>query len=164
MKVEIIKIANHLKMKLGIRPSGEEGDGFIDPDAVIKADQLIEERCQDCKSSIASFLKDLNIVWDKMRDMSKGQDRNVLSEKLFTQSHEIKDIAAMCGYKLIADFAESLRDYIQETELSVEAQRVIIQAHIDAITVAHKKELKEDGGPAAEELKALIKVAIEKYS
>lgn len=164
MKVEVIKIANRLKQKLGVRPAQDEGDGFIDPEAVAQADKLIEEMCKDCVSSIAAFLKELNKIWDNMKDMSKGEERELLSEKLFMQSHEIKDIAAMCGYHLIADFAESLRDYIHETELSIEAQRVIIQAHIDAITVAHKQGLKEDGGPAAKELQDLIKIAIDKYS
>ncbi|MEM7680185.1 MAG: Hpt domain-containing protein [Pseudomonadota bacterium] len=164
MKVEIIKIANQLKKKLGIRPSIDGGEGFIDPEAVVQADRLIEEMCKDCSSSISGFLKELNKIWADMRNMNKSDERQILADRLFTQAHEIKDIAAMCGYDLIADFAESLRDYISETELSVEAQRVIIQAHIDAITVAHKKGLKDDGVPAAEELKALIKVAIEKYS
>ena len=69
-----------------------------------------------------------------------------------------------CSSSLIAYFAESLRDYIAQTQLSLDAQRVIIQAHLDAMQAAHHRNLKENGGSVAEELKAAVKKAIEKYS
>ena len=90
--------------------------------------------------------------------------RQEKSEEIFTLSHEIKDIASLCGYALTAHFAESLRDYIAETALNLKNQKVIIQAHIDALTIVHKQNIKEDGGPAAEELKKMVKIAIEKYN
>ena len=164
MGIEIIKLPNALKKKMGIKVSESTDSGRIDSDAIAEADRLIDDLCKDCTNSIDQFLKVLVKNWADVQDAAQGEERDLLSQELFIQAHEIKDIAAMCGFALISDFAESLRDYIDETELSVEAQRVIIQAHIDAIAVAHKKGLKEDGGPAADELKALIKVAIDKYS
>ncbi len=164
IKVEIFKIANRLKQKLGIRPSGFSADGHIDASAIEEADRLIEVLCQECPSSIGGFLHDLSDKWSKMKTMDDGPERQEIGREVFTISHEIKDISAMCGYDLIAHFAESLRDYVDQTELSLDAQRIIIQAHIDAITVAHKQSLKESGGDMAEELKKLVKIAIDKYS
>jgi hypothetical protein len=44
------------------------------------------------------------------------------------------------------------------------AQVVIIQAHLDAIMVVHHKGYKKDAGTATEELKAMVKKAIDQYS
>ncbi|MCB1531942.1 MAG: hypothetical protein KDJ35_03635 [Alphaproteobacteria bacterium] len=162
-KVEIIKLTNHLKRKLGMDPQ-DVAEGEIANEAIMEADRLIEELCSECHSSIGGFLKALGEKWSEMREI--GEDtpqRRALSEEIFTLSHEIKDIGSMCGYNLIAHFAESLRDYIEETELNLEAQKVIIQAHYDAMNLAHKNDVKDDDGPVASELKQLVKVAIKKY-
>lgn len=164
IEVEIFKIANSLKNKLVKRPADMAQEGHIDPSAIEEADRLIEALCKECPRSVGGFLDDLSAKWSKMKAMKQGEERNALSQEVFTLAHEIKDISSMCGYALIAYFAESLRDYVSQTQLSLDAQRVIIQAHIDAITVAHKKGLKDDGGASAEELKKVVKIAIDKYS
>lgn len=163
VKVELFKIANRLKQKLGIREETDQ-PGHIDPDAIAEADKLIETLCEECPQAIAGYLEQLTEAWRKMRDMPQSPERNDVSQEILTLAHEIKDIGAMCGFVLAAHFAESLRDYIAQTELNLEAQRVIIQAHVDAMNVVNKQEIKEDAGPAAEELKAMVKVAIDKYS
>ena len=163
IKVEIIRLTNHLKRRLGFDPK-DESEGFIDPKAIEEADKLIEALCAECSQSIGGFLKQLNEKWALMREIAENNaEREALSEAMFTLSHEIKDIGSMCGYNLIAYFAESLRDYIGETELNLEAQKVIIQAHLDSMQLAHKNDVKEDDGPVATELKQLVKVAIDKY-
>ncbi len=162
-KVEIIALSNTLKRKMGLKPD-DTSEGFIDPEAVKGADDLVKTLCEECHSAIAGVFANLNEKWHVMRDMPKDSpDRPAISEEVFILSHEIKDIGSMCGYNLIAHFAESLRDYIDETELNLKAQRVIIQAHIDAIQLAHKQDLKDDDGPAATELKKIVKLAIEQY-
>lgn len=162
-KVEIIKLGNHIKRKMGLDPQ-DQREGFIDPEAIKEADQLIKDMCAECSNSIGLILSSLSEKWAMMKDI--GHDSSVrqgLSEEIFTLSHEIKDVGAMCGYELIAHFAESLRDYIDETNLNLEAQKVIIQAHVDAMQLAHKNDVKEDNGPLANELRQLVKVAIDKY-
>lgn len=163
IKIEIINVTNHLKRKLGFDVK-DTSEGFIDPKAIEEADALIETLCAECSQSIGGFLTQLSEKWRLMQEISEGTDaRANLSQEIFTLAHEIKDIGAMCGYHLIAHFAESLRDYIDETDLNMEAQVVIIQAHLDAMQLAHKKDIKDDHGPVAAELKDLVKVAIEKY-
>lgn len=163
IKVEIIQLANRLKRKLGLDPK-DESEGFIDPDAVAAADDMIAKLCAECQQSIGGFLESLAEKWKQMREMTEDTaERQQLSEEVFTLAHEIKDIGSMCGYHLIAYFAESLRDYIGETELNMDAQRVIIQAHLDAMNLAHKQDIKEDEGVKATELKQLVKIAIQKY-
>ncbi len=161
--VRVFNIVNRLKMKLG-RQAKDDTPGYLDPDLVQEADDLIEVLCKECPATIGGYLADITALWTEMRDMPESPEREELGKEIFTLAHEIKDIGSMCGYDLAAYFAESLRDYIAKTELQLEAQRVIIQAHMDAINAVHKQGLKDEGGPLADELKAVVKIAIDKYS
>lgn len=161
-KIEILKVVNRLKRKLGIQGQHSE-PGYLDPEAVAQADEIIRKLCAECPATVTAHLKELSALWAKMRDMPQSPERETVSGKIFTLSHEIKDVSAMCGYGLTAYFSESLRDYIDQTELNLEAQRVIIQAHIDALQVVHTKGLKDEAGPECDTLKKMVKVAIDKY-
>lgn len=162
--VEIYKVQNHLKGKLGaMRVAKNDDQGHIEEDKIDEANALIGDMCENCLDDIGTNLKALNSAWREMQDLPEGDKRIEKSEQIFTIAHEIKDIASLCGYTLAAHFAESLRDYIAETALNLKNQRIIIQAHVDALSVVHKNDLKEDGGPAADELKKMVKVAIQKY-
>lgn len=164
VKVEVFRLANHLKSKLGFRFKDQEGEGFLAPEAIMEADGLIAALCAECPKTIAGHLEGLSSLWLKMRDMKQSQERDELSSQIFTLAHEIKDVGSMCGFDLVAYFAESLRDYIARTELSLEAQRVIIQAHVDAIQAVSRLGLQKEGGTEAEELKKVVKIAISRYS
>lgn len=161
--VEVFRIANSLKDKLGMRAKGD-GPGFIAPEAIAEADKLIAELCKECPLTLNGYMDQIGALWREMRELPSSMEREKLAQQIFMLAHEIKDVGQMCGYTLAAYFAESLRDYIERTELSLEAQRVIIQAHVDAITVVLKMGMREDGGAQAEELKKMVKVAVDKYS
>lgn len=163
MKVEMFKLANRLKSKLGMRIPGDD-PGFLDPKAIAEADKLIAALCAAGPETIAAQLEKLSSLWLAMREMPESPERAKISQQIFTVAHEIKDIGSMCGYELIAYFAESLRDYIGETKLSIEAQRVIIQAHMDAIQLINRRGITSDEIPEAEELKKMVRIAIAKYS
>lgn len=154
---------NRLRAKAGGDPNdpreGALGDGMVE-----KADGLINDFCKECTTLVTKLLDHLGQKWKAMADMEKSAARDKLAKEIFTLAHEVKDVAGMCGYTLMSDFGESLRDYITETSLDQGAQRIIVQAHIDAMNAALRHDIREDGGPAAEELKALVKRAIEKYS
>lgn len=162
LKVEMYKIANRLKERMGIRFKGVE-QGFLDPETIAEADKLIATLCETCPQANTEHLQTLGELWDKMRDMPQSEERTELAQKIFTTAHEIKDLASMCGYELTAYFAESLRDYIARTDLNLKAQVVIIQAHLDALNVVNRQGVKNNAGPEAEQLKKMVKMAIEKY-
>lgn len=163
-KIEIIKIRASLKNKLGaLRVHKNDEEGYIEEEKVKEADALIGKLCENCINDIGINLENLSASWKEMQDLPEGDEREEKAQEIFTFAHEIKDIGSLCCYTLAAFFAESLRDYIAETTMNLKNQRIIIQAHVDALTVVHKNNLKEDGGPAAEELKKMVKVAIDKY-
>ena len=153
---------NPLKSKLGARIQTNE-DGHLAPKNIEEADKLIAKMCVGCEDNIAQQLEQISIVWADMQKTENADLRDEKAREIFTYAHEIKDIGALCGYALAAHFAESLRDYISETAMNLKNQRIIIQAHIDAMNAVHKGKLKEDGGPVADELKKMVKIAIEKY-
>lgn len=162
LKVEMYKMANRLKERMGFRFKGQE-EGYLAPEAIAEADKLIETLCETCPQAIGQHLENLSGLWDEMRDMPNSPERNDVAQKIFTTAHEIKDLGAMCGLELISYFAESLRDYIGRTDLNMKAQIVIIQAHLDAMHIVNKKGFRKDAGPEAEELKRMVKMAIDKY-
>jgi len=161
-EVEVFNRVNRLKAKVG-RDVKDTNEGFIDPAAIEEAENMIAALCAECPNAIGGYLSELGKLWIEMRDMPQSDERERISGVIFTLAHEIKDIGSMCGYDLTAHFAESLRDYIHQTELNLDAQRVIIQAHLDAMQVAFKEGAEETESPMAEELKTLVRVAIEKY-
>lgn len=162
LKVEVFKLANRLKSLMGARFQDHE-EGFLAPEAIAEADKLIEDLCANGAQMITERLESLTTLWPKMREMPNSPERTELSEQIFTLAHEIKDMGAMCGYDVITYFAESLRDYIGRTDLNLNAQVVIIQAHMDAMQIVHKQGLKTEAGPETEELKKMVKMAIDKY-
>jgi chemotaxis protein histidine kinase CheA len=161
--VEIFNRINRLRAKAGGNPN-DTREGTLQPGMVEKADELIADFCKDCTTVVTTVLEKLSAKWKEMSGMEKSSTRDRLAQEVFTLAHEVKDVAGLCGYTLMSEFGESLRDYIIETKLDREAQIVIIQAHVDAMNAALRNDIRDDGGPAAQELKALVKVAIEKYS
>lgn len=163
LRIEVYKLTNFLKERLS--PGGKKNnqEGEIASEKIAESDELIAALCVNCLDTVGEHFDTISELWKKMRDMPQSAERQALSDQIFVQAHEIKDIASLCGYTLCAYFAESLRDYISETSLNLSGQRVIIQAHIDAMNIVYKQKLKEDGGAAAEELKKMVKIAIEKY-
>lgn len=162
MKIEIYKLANRLKARMGARFQKQE-TGFLAEDAIEEANKLITALCAICPEVTGKHLDHLDNLWSEMKDMSASQQRTDTAQKIFTLAHEIKDMSGLCGFELLAYFAESLRDYIGRTDLNLKAQVVIIQAHIDAMQIVHKQGVKKDAGPQADELKKMVKMAIDKY-
>lgn len=163
LKVEVYKLANKLKARLGPDYKNQE-EGFLSEDAIKAADNLIAALCVQCPIKINETLTALSDKWDKMKLMEDSPERKAIAAEIFTLAHEIKDVGAMCGYDLIAYFGESLRDFIGRTDLNLKAQVVIIQAHMDAMVAVNRLGAKKDAGPEAEELKRMVKMAIDKYA
>ncbi len=161
-KVRVYKLANVLKARLGPDFKNQE-QGFLAPEAIEEADKYIKTLCVDCPGTIEKHLGVLSALWAQMKDAPDTPERADMTCQIFTLAHEIKDVGSMCDYELISYFAESLRDYIEQTELNIQAQIVIIQAHLDAMQICHRQGFKKEAGPEAEELKKMVKKAIDKY-
>ena len=153
-------MANRLKERMG-SAFAKQDEGFLSETAIEEADKLIAQMCATCPETIEKHLVALTSLWEQMRaNPTNSED---ISVQVFQTAHEIKDIGSMCGFTLIAHFAESLRDYIESTDLNLQAQIVIVQAHLDAMQVVHRRGFRSNAGPEAEELKLMVQKAIDKY-
>lgn len=161
-KIHIFHLTNRLLRKLGIEEQSKKR-GFIAEASIAEADRMIEKMRDKCPDVISEYWHDLMQLWEEMKTLTKGEERDRLAGQIFTMAHEIKDMATLGGMDLVAYFAESLRDFIDQTELNMKAQRVIIQAHIDAIQVIMTNNIQDGESAEAEELKGMVKIAIEKY-
>jgi chemotaxis protein histidine kinase CheA len=162
--VSIIKPKyNLLKNKAGAR-TNMKASGFIDENKINAADELITKVCINSEQELKKQIKLLADIWKCIQEMPDGYERKEKTEEILTIAHEIKDIGALCGYDLIAHFAESLRDYIGEITMNIKNQRIIIQAHVDALSTVLKTRVSDDTDPIAKELKEKVKIAIEQYS
>ncbi|MFP4097596.1 MAG: hypothetical protein ACLFP8_05780 [Alphaproteobacteria bacterium] len=153
---------NLLKNKAGIRTNMKE-NGFIEENKIKEADALIARLCTGSDQKIKEQIQKLTELWKNIQDMPAGDARKKKTKEIFTIAHEIKDISALCGFTLVAYFAESLRDYIAETTMNLKSQKIIIQAHIDAMSTILKTKISDEENPIALELKNKVKIAIEKY-
>ena len=160
--VEILHRINHLKRKAGGDPHNDK-EGRISENAIKEADRQIERFCGNCPKVVRESLDTLITCWQELKAVENTEKKKSLAQDIFTKAHQIKDVGSMCGYLLISDFGESLRDYILETKLDQNAHEKIIQAHIDVMMIAYRDNIKDDGGPVAAELRSLLQKAIEKY-
>ena len=165
-KIKIYNKANHLKRRLSGGSENPNAPGKIDDKAMKEADKVVAQMCEIYPDQIEKCLNLLEEKWKQMRDLPQSEERTAKAEEVFILAHEAKDISAQCGYELMAYFAENLRDYVTHTDFSMEAQRVITQACVDAMKVVHKQGFKvdEDAGPVSDELKKVLKRAIDKFS
>lgn len=159
--VSVFHRINRLRIKAAGKAEGPPGQ--IDPERIRKADEFIGKICADCRTLISGVLEKIVVGWERMRGLPDSDERKAASQSLFLLAHEIKDVAGMCGYGLLSHFAESLRDYVVETDLSLDARRVIVQAHVDALQAVFRADIKDESVPEAEALKIAVRQAIEKY-
>ncbi len=159
--IQMIRIQNFLKRKLGIKH--DEIEGQIAPERIERAEKCIENCADLAASKMHEFIELVTQDWDAMKDLDLGEERTRISQDVFINAHEVHDLSGLCGHDLCAHFAEQLRDYIGKSDLSLKAQRVISQALVDAIQVTHTQDIKEIDDPRAAELKAMVQKAIDQY-
>ena len=85
------------------------------------------------------------------------------AEELYHYANHIKDLATTFKYALMAHFGTSLRTFAEKIDVHNPAHLTIVQAHLDAMWVAYKANIKDDSDEKAKELEDSVAQAIEKY-
>lgn len=162
-KVKIKHRLNRLKLKAGVAVD-DERLGFIDPKAIKKAQASIDNQEDNYSSEVEEVLVKLDSTWTDLKAEGDEKKAKRLRTELYNYANNIKDMAETFKYKLMGSFGESLRDFCEKLDAKKEAHQVIVQAHIDVMWVAFKHNIKDEGGPQAKELKAMLAQAIQKHS
>lgn len=159
--------ANRLKLRVGGNLT-DHSAGRLDPKAIEAADQIVKEAAKKSGEQIVEVIENLSRAWSELRDLQEAgaDEREIIraQKNVFYLAHDVKDKASLCGYSLITDFAESLRDFIERIDLDMGARRIIVQAHVDTLSLAIKSKIFDKGNPMASQLWDAVQVAIEKHS
>lgn len=162
-EVKIYHRINKLKRKAGADPN-DTRPGFIDINAVQRAQKAIDDSEASYKAEVKVVLNDIEDNWNKIKDEKNDSSFKKGINDLYNQAHNAKDIAETYKYDLMAFFSNSLRDFCKKIDVKNKAHHVIVKAHMDVMAVAYKSNLKDQTTPAAEELKRVLAKAIQKYS
>lgn len=162
-KIKIQHRLNRLKLKAGVAID-DERLGYIDPKAIKKAQASIDNQESSYAGEVEEVLVKLDSTWEDLKNEKDKKKTKVLISQLYNFANNVKDMAETFNYKLMGYFGQSLRDFCEKIDISNDAHHVIVQAHIDVMWVAFKHNIKDEGGPQAQELKSMLSQAIQKHS
>ncbi len=160
-KVEVFHRVNRLKLKTGA--GLHDGPGFIDPHAVNRAQSVIQTKESLYPKIVEESLKKLQVSWAGFKAAANDDDRNKFMEQIYHTANHIKDLASTFNYELMQHFALSLRDFSERIDVNKKEHHIIVQAHNDVMWVVYHENIKDQGGPKADELKQIVAKAIERY-
>ncbi len=159
--VEVFHRVNRLKLKAGA-PSPDAAPGFLDPKAIERADLAIKDEGAVYVEELKDVLGKLEGAWEAALAVSNGRAYTEI-EEVYHYANHVKDLAATFGYGLMKHFGASLRAFAADIDIKNEAHHVIVRAHLDVMWVVYHENIKDHGGPKAEELKEIVAQAIERY-
>ncbi|QQG35149.1 MAG: hypothetical protein HYS17_06125 [Micavibrio aeruginosavorus] len=160
--VEIYHRVNRLKLKTGA--GLHDGPGFIDPNAIVRADTIIQKKQSLYPKMVEESLNRLEDSWAQFKAAGSEGARREAIERIYHTSNHIKDLASTFNYELMQHFALSLREFAERIDPERKEHQVIVQAHLDVMRIVYQENIKDHGGAKAEELKLIVAKAIEKYS
>jgi len=136
---EIIIPPNTLKAKLG------RGSGGMDPEAIMRAEKAMEGLKSEFSDWLAKDISDLAAAFAAFSNRSDA----VTAERLFRAAHDLKGQAATFEFPLIARVAGSLSKLMDGLKAREAAPLVLVEAHIDAIHVIHRDQIKDNSNLTA---------------
>lgn len=137
-KAEIIQVPNTLRAKVGGRL------GAIDAEAIAKAEAALADLSSQFGDWLLDEVKKLEDVQVQIKDSGYTPE---LSEQLFYRAHDLKGLGTTYGYPLITRIAGSLCKMIDDTQKRENIQKVLVDAHLDAIRAAVRDQIKVDTHP-----------------
>lgn len=162
-KVTIFHRINKVKMKAGATAHDKRA-GFIDPKAMKAAQAAIDDQEDSYSSEIEAVIMRVDSSWEDLKGEKDSKKQKKLKSELYNYANNVKDIAETFKYELMGHFGKSLRDFCEKLDVEKDEHKIIVQAHIDVMWIAFQQNIKDHGGPVAEELKAIVAKAIEQHS
>ncbi len=134
--VQIFMPPNNLRAKLG-------GGGYIDSDIVSRAEMAMAELQTEFPDWLAEDIQALNTA---QAAFSAGRNTDTAGV-LFRAAHDLRGQATTFGFPLIARIAASLAKLMEglaKVEVALkDVPLPLIGAHIDAILVIHRQNIRD---------------------
>lgn len=158
-KAEMMMPPNTLRVKLG---SGSGPRAAIDPNIVKRAEKAVD----DLKVEFNDWLKDdIAKLNDAFAVYSKNRNHSTAAP-LFRAAHDLKGQATTFEYPLIARIASSLARLMENLQTMESTPIPLVAAHVDAIHVIHRDQIKETSNlmalTLAEELEGRVVMTLER--
>lgn len=134
----VINVPNALRAKIGSGP-------VLNGDAIAKA----EEALKALSANFAQWLTDEVVRLEAARLAVREQGRTpAATETLYFRAHDLKGLGATYEYPLVGAIAGSLCKLLDEPARRPDAPQVLIDAHVDAIRLCVRQEMREVNHPA----------------
>ncbi len=134
----VFTVPNALRAKVG-------GGAALNADAVAKA----EEALKALSANFAQWLSDEIIRLEGARTAVREQGRTpAATETLYLRAHDLKGLGATYEYPLVGRIAGSLCKLLEEPAKRPAVPQVLIDAHVDAIRLCVRTEMREEDHPA----------------
>ncbi|WP_029013045.1 hypothetical protein [Niveispirillum irakense] len=154
-KVEIIKLPNRLRAKVGGSEDGRPG--LIDPAAIMRATTHVA-RLSD--AHVTQTRIDLQELQESYRlALADQQNRAVHLRRVIKISDDILTLGKTFGYDLLSDFANALNHFLVPLTAPSPAQLQVVGLHIDAMHAIVRDEIKGDGGDLGKALSTSLSLA-----
>ena len=134
----VINVPNALRAKVG-------GGQALNGDAIAKA----EEALKALSANFAQWLADEVVRLDAARAaVREGGRTPAATETLYFRAHDLKGLGATYDFPLVGAIAGSLCKLLDEPAKRPSAPQVLIDAHVDAIRLCVRQEMREVNHPA----------------
>ena len=158
--VQIIAPNNALKA----RACTGSGSTCFDPEAIKRAEQAMTE----LQGEFSDWLADDIAQLTEALSAFKVEQNAETADKLFRTAHDLKGQATTFEYPLIARVAGSLSKLMDELASREAAPLPLVTAHVDAIHVIHREQIKDGSNltaiTLAEELESKVRVKLARAS
>lgn len=131
--------------------------GALDADAVARAEAALKS----LSSNFEGWMRDELAKLETARDQLRAEGLNAqTAETLYFRAHDLKGLGTTYGYPLVTRIAGSLCRVLHDADKRLSAPVYLIEAHVEAIIAAVRKDIRTDGDATgralAEELEAQV--------
>ncbi len=149
--IEIFMPPNMLKAKVGGRISG------VDVAAVKRAEKALDE----LKTEFGDWINDDVAKLVEARTAYEAAQNNDTRNDLYRASHDLRGQAMTFGYPLAARIGASLCKLLDGKPVSIPL--TLIDAHVDAIGIVVRRNMKGNGDQTARALASELEARVDEF-
>ncbi len=155
---EIIVVHPINRLKEKIRP-GENIDVYITEDK-IKELQNSLDNCQELQEQEQDLLiQNIFSLWGKIKSSPEEGEHCLTMFHIYI--NRLDDLSATFCSEVIQSFIRLLKRFLQKSDIKLRKHRVIIQAHLDVINLAHMQKIHLKDTKDAKNLYEILEIAIQ---
>lgn len=158
-EIIIVHTINRLKEK--IRPRQNTNVYFTEND-IAQAQNALDGAKGFKEQEEKLLIQNLLSLWSQMKELPTKN--NHLLTMFIIYINRLDDLSSIFSAEVIQDFVASLKKFLQKVDIENKSHRVIIQAHLDVINLAHHHKIEASQSEDAANLKRMLDLAIQQNS